>query len=231
MTTSGAASITALRSACLSRASMTTAFAPSSESVSAFSAERVVPTTSWPAWRSCSTSGRPITPLAPARKTFIGRLEVDVDGVAEVDPVVDVEREELGVAHAAVAGRLVHRYRGIAVRRVTADEVDGHVHAVRVRPRLLAVEVEGAAHGRGRGLPGRDVEGGDHVVAVDQGHHLPGDVHLDVVPRVGARLERAAAHQEFAEDHRLVLHVPRHAVHLAKGDGGQTRPEGEAVAQ
>src|SRR5581483_3673776 len=48
-----------------------TGSAPSSRTRSALLSERVMPATSWPAWRSRGTSCTPITPLAPARKMRI----------------------------------------------------------------------------------------------------------------------------------------------------------------
>src|SRR4051812_11129471 len=71
-TTSGCAVSTARRTASASKASAIAASAPSAVSASAF--ERVMPTTEWPPSISCRTSGRPIAPLAPAMKTFIGCL-------------------------------------------------------------------------------------------------------------------------------------------------------------
>src|SRR5215210_7153924 len=48
---------------------------------------------------------------------------------------------------------------------------------------------------------------------------------------VVARPEGAMTHQQLPEDHRLVLHVPCHAVDLAEGGGGEVRAEGEAAAR
>ena len=72
ITTSGAASSIAVRSASRSNTSATAARAPAARTASARSSERVMPVTSCPAATSFATSGLPIAPLAPATNTLMG---------------------------------------------------------------------------------------------------------------------------------------------------------------
>src|SRR4051794_18481944 len=109
-----------------------------------------------------------IIPILPPSPVGTQRLEINVNRVAEVDPVVDVLRERNRIANAAVARRLVHRHGVVAVGRIASDEVDGVIHPLRVVARVLAVEVVGPTHRRRGGLAGGDVEGRDDIVAVDQ---------------------------------------------------------------
>ena len=99
---------------------------------------------------------------------------------------------------------------------VAPAEIDRVVHALRVVARLTQVEAELAPDGRGRRGAGRDVEGVDGRVALDQGHHLAGDVDLDVAAVRVARLERAPAHQQLAEDRTAVGEGAGHIVCLAE---------------
>ena len=69
MTASGEASAMAARTPSASNTSHTTGSAPTASSCAARSTERVIAVTSCPASNSCGTSGLPITPVAPARKT------------------------------------------------------------------------------------------------------------------------------------------------------------------
>src|SRR4051812_29113927 len=171
-----------------------------------------------------------IIPILPPSPVGTQRLEINVNRVAEVDPVVDVLRERDRIPDAAVARRLVHRHGVVAVGRIAPDEVDGVVHALRVVARVLAIEVEGAPHGRCGWLAGRDVEGRDHVIAVDQRHYLARDVDLDVVTRVVAGPEAALVLEQLLEDHRLVLIVPGHVVDLAEREGRELRAVVELAA-
>src|SRR5206468_6603245 len=68
-------------------------------------------------------------------------LDVHEDRHPERNPAVDEGRVRDGDADAAVARR-VGRHRGVAVDRVSADEVVRVDHSMGVRPRGLAVEVE-----------------------------------------------------------------------------------------
>src|SRR5262249_51310422 len=97
--------------------------------------------------------------------TLRRRLAVDVHGVADVDPVVDVATERDRVPHATMA-RVVGGHGVVPVRRVAADEVDREVHALGVVSRLLHVEVEVASNRRRAVGAGGDVEGGDWLVVV-----------------------------------------------------------------
>src|SRR5215204_3679055 len=71
MMASGFAAITARCTASASKASATTACAPSDSIIAILDCDRVVPVAAWPASRNSLSSGRPITPLAPETKTFI----------------------------------------------------------------------------------------------------------------------------------------------------------------
>ena len=126
-------------------------------------------------------------------------------------------------------GRVV-RDRVVAVGGVAADEVDGEVHALGVVAGLLHVEAELAAHGRGRGGAGGDVEGVDRGVALDQRHHLARDVDLDVAALVVTGLEAALAHQQLAEDRAAVGLAAAHAVGLAEGLDREPGALGDAGA-
>ncbi len=68
---SGRAASTALASAAASSALQMTGSAPAFRSCSRLGAERVNPTTSWPAAVSRLIRGRPMTPAAPATSTLI----------------------------------------------------------------------------------------------------------------------------------------------------------------
>ena len=76
MTTSGFAATTARRTPSASKASATTARAPSASIIGDLAGDRVVPVTAWPASRSSLSSGCPITPLAPATKIFIAAVPI-----------------------------------------------------------------------------------------------------------------------------------------------------------
>ena len=71
MTTSGRDSRTAAVTAGASRASASTGSAPSARSSSTLAGDLVMPVTWWPSASSSGRSLRPITPLAPARKTLM----------------------------------------------------------------------------------------------------------------------------------------------------------------
>ncbi len=99
------------------------------------------------------------------------RSGVHVDWVAEVDPVVDVDRIGDRVPQAAVAGR-VGRDVVIAVGRVSADEVDRVVHPEAVVAGVLAVEAELALdRRRRRGTRGDRVDLVD-LALLGEHHHL-----------------------------------------------------------
>jgi hypothetical protein len=70
-TASGRALRTARISASASSASATTGSAPRSASSGALAALEVIATTSWPRSISSRTTGGPMAPLAPAKKTLI----------------------------------------------------------------------------------------------------------------------------------------------------------------
>ena len=115
--------------------------------------------------------------------------------------------------------RRVGRHRHVAVDRVAADEVARVHHAVRVRARRLAVDLEAAEHGRRRRLARGDVvDPLDLAAAADQRHHLPGQVGLDVVAVLGvADLELAAPVEDAAHDRLDGLYVRAIPRHLAPG--------------
>ena len=74
ITTSGAASATARRTPSASNTSPRTALAPRLRSQSASASRRTNPVTECPRSRSNGTTRRPMTPVAPARKTRITQL-------------------------------------------------------------------------------------------------------------------------------------------------------------
>lgn len=80
-TTCGAAAATAAASASASKTSQTAASAPAARIAAARSCERVIPVTWWPAPTSARTSGRPITPLAPATNIFTHALYTSPNAV------------------------------------------------------------------------------------------------------------------------------------------------------
>ena len=115
---------------------------------------------------------------------------------------------------AGVVGRDVE----VPVDRVAADEVAGVDHPVRVRARVLPVDVELAEHRRRRRLARGGVVDPPHLAAVDQREHLLGEIGLDVVAVLGvAHLEAPAAREHAAEHARRRDEVARVARHLAPG--------------
>src|SRR2546423_13574533 len=68
MITSGLAEMTAARTARALRPSATTGPAPARGMAAAFSGERVMPVTEWPAETNAGMSARPMAPVAPATK-------------------------------------------------------------------------------------------------------------------------------------------------------------------
>src|SRR5215203_4670652 len=99
MMASGFAATTAHRSASASNASTATPRVPSASMVAIFLADRVVPVTVWPASRRNFNNGSPITPVAPATKTFISpdplcRRRMNLRGV-----VILEEGNSLAIRH------------------------------------------------------------------------------------------------------------------------------------
>src|SRR5438128_4667611 len=83
MITSGLAAMTAARAARALRPSATTGSAPARRMAAAFSGERVMPVTRWPADSNAGMSARPTAPVAPATKMRM-RSSCHWDGVRHI---------------------------------------------------------------------------------------------------------------------------------------------------
>src|SRR5262245_53097052 len=130
----------AFSSARASYTSTTVERTPSVCSAAAFSADRVVPVTVCPASRSSGTSRRPITPVAPARKMFIGHTPprsgdrrvhlrgvvvlVELDRLAVREPPgVDLRRPHHLAGLLELPGAAAEHDDAIALRHEMADLV------------------------------------------------------------------------------------------------------------